>query len=374
MARIDVDTSPIAISPHTPSQAAVSATSFAPEQQIPTASAFVLRHEPVAVTSSVFLPQPGQPASGAPVGPSLQLASTFPMPALQHVAMNNVGPSMHTAAGFAALTQPAPVSAAALGYNPSARSSARRGRHDAPGFGQRWLAIGPVAGWSTIRDERVALWSSSIGNAPILMLARRNGFRPGYRTNNNVLLLRCLAERARAQDKTRYVVLADIFNAFPSTNRDLLWVKLQRMGISGQSIDWLCFIYECMRYQVRVEGELSEPFESTIGVLIGDSASPTLWNLFMADFEIPAYMDDLCLAGVLINFALQAMTRSYGAPRSLGSRTTLARSCSIVLAWIICGTVSKPYAWWSANCPHPSHVYTSLVGHSSSSIIRSSSV
>ncbi|KZV76682.1 hypothetical protein PENSPDRAFT_569525, partial [Peniophora sp. CONT] len=65
----------------------------------------------------------------------------------------------------------------------------------------------------------------------------QNGFRPGYRTNNNVLLLRCLAERARAQDKTLYVVFADISNAFPSTNRDMLWVMLARMGISGRSID-----------------------------------------------------------------------------------------------------------------------------------------
>ncbi|KZV68967.1 hypothetical protein PENSPDRAFT_539678, partial [Peniophora sp. CONT] len=70
-----------------------------------------------------------------------------------------------------------------------------------------------------------------------LIPAAQNGFRPGYRTNNNVLLLRCLAERARAQDKTLYVVFADISNAFPSMNRDLLWVKLKRMGIVGRSID-----------------------------------------------------------------------------------------------------------------------------------------
>lgn len=74
-----------------------------------------------------------------------------------------------------------------------------------------------------------------------LIPAVHNGFRPGYRTNNNVLILRCLAERARAQDKTVYIVFADIanINAFPSMNRDLLWVKLKRMAISGRSIDWL---------------------------------------------------------------------------------------------------------------------------------------
>lgn len=153
-----------------------------------------------------------------------------------------------------------------------------------------------------------------------LIPAVQNGFRPGYRTNNNVLLLRCLAERARAQDKTLYVVFADIANAFPSMNRDLLWVKLKRMGIVGRSIDWLRWLYESMTYHVRVGDDISEPFQSTIGVLIGDTASPTLWNLFMADFKIPSHPDDFSLGGVPFNFMLQADDSAMGTGSSAGAQ------------------------------------------------------
>ncbi|KZV68968.1 hypothetical protein PENSPDRAFT_581662 [Peniophora sp. CONT] len=61
-----------------------------------------------------------------------------------------------------------------------------------------------------------------------------------------------------------------------------------------------------MSYQVRVDGDLSEPFQSTIGVLIGDTASPTLWNLFLADFVLTPHPDDFFLGGVRVNFMLQA--------------------------------------------------------------------
>lgn len=48
---------------------------------------------------------------------------------------------------------------------------------------------------------------------------------------------------------------------------------------------------------VRKDGEYSKAFFSEIGVLTGDTASPTLWNLFMSDLRIPTLPGDIFLAG-----------------------------------------------------------------------------
>ncbi|EJD35771.1 hypothetical protein AURDEDRAFT_74959, partial [Auricularia subglabra TFB-10046 SS5] len=65
----------------------------------------------------------------------------------------------------------------------------------------------------------------------------QNGFRPGFRTSNNAFILRCLVERARAEGKTVYVALVDITNAFPSTDRATLWLKLHQLGMRGRMLD-----------------------------------------------------------------------------------------------------------------------------------------
>ncbi|KAJ7722801.1 hypothetical protein B0H16DRAFT_1431231, partial [Mycena metata] len=65
----------------------------------------------------------------------------------------------------------------------------------------------------------------------------QNGFRPGYRTNNNPFILRCLKEWARAHGYTLYVACVDFTNAFPSTDQPTLWLKLFRMGMGGKIFD-----------------------------------------------------------------------------------------------------------------------------------------
>ncbi|VDB97613.1 unnamed protein product [Peniophora sp. CBMAI 1063] len=122
--------------------------------------------------------------------------------------------------------------------------------------------------------------------------ASQNGFRHGYRTNNNVFILRSIIEKYQDSKLPVYVAFVDISNAFPSTDRDILWLTLQRQGCVGPIVDWLRMLYSNMRYVVQLEDEFSDAFASDIGVLIGDPSSPTLWNLFISDFKPPAHPDD----------------------------------------------------------------------------------
>ncbi|KAJ6461555.1 hypothetical protein C8R47DRAFT_993465, partial [Mycena vitilis] len=81
--------------------------------------------------------------------------------------------------------------------------------------------------------KRITDWANAYGLIPDY----QNGFREGYRTNNNPFILRCVKEWARARGLTVYVAAVDATNAFPSTDHPTLWLKLLRMGMGGALFD-----------------------------------------------------------------------------------------------------------------------------------------
>ncbi|KAF5334783.1 hypothetical protein D9611_012913 [Ephemerocybe angulata] len=134
----------------------------------------------------------------------------------------------------------------------------------------------------------------------------QNGFREGYRTNNNVFVLRTAVERARAEGKTLYVAFADLSNAFPATNHACLWTKLQRLGAGGKIFDWLRLLYREMTYVVSHGGEMSEEFQAAMGILAGDTSSPILWTIYLSDLIFEQCRDDIRLSGTPISSLEQA--------------------------------------------------------------------
>ena len=139
-----------------------------------------------------------------------------------------------------------------------------------------------------------------------LLPPSQNGFRNGYRTNNNTFILRCAVDRARAEGNTLFVMFADISNAFPSTEQSTLWLKLRSLGAGGMIFDWIRMVYERMDYIVSHNSETSEVFKSIIGILIGDTCSPILWNIYLADIKFLISGLDIKLDGCHISHLEQA--------------------------------------------------------------------
>ncbi|KAJ6536234.1 hypothetical protein B0H19DRAFT_860487, partial [Mycena capillaripes] len=81
--------------------------------------------------------------------------------------------------------------------------------------------------------KRITKWAIAGGLIPDY----QNGFREGYRTNNNPFILRCVKEWSRANGFSVYVAAVDATNAFPSTDHPTLWLKLIRMGMGGAIFD-----------------------------------------------------------------------------------------------------------------------------------------
>ncbi|KAH6901852.1 hypothetical protein BKA70DRAFT_1157487, partial [Coprinopsis sp. MPI-PUGE-AT-0042] len=82
-------------------------------------------------------------------------------------------------------------------------------------------------------NERVVKWADELHLIP----PSQNGFRTGFRSNNNMFILRTALDKANATGNTLYVAYVDMTNAFPFTDHSTLWIKLQRMGAGGFIFD-----------------------------------------------------------------------------------------------------------------------------------------
>lgn len=142
-------------------------------------------------------------------------------------------------------------------------------------------------------DTRVRKWCEQENIIP----DSQNGFRPGFRTDNNVFVLRAAMERAWSEGKTLYVIFFDLTNAFPAVDLPSLWTMLYRRGVGGPLFDWIRDLYRKMAYEVRVNGMTSEAFLSLIGLLTGDTASPGFWNFLMSDLCMMKRFGDIFLNG-----------------------------------------------------------------------------
>ncbi|KAJ7267674.1 hypothetical protein B0H12DRAFT_1010323, partial [Mycena haematopus] len=108
-------------------------------------------------------------------------------------------------------------------------------RGDGPSICYRLVVLEScfLKGYTILSHWRILDWAKARNLIP----PSQNGFRPGYRTNNNPFILRCLKEWARAHGHMLYVACIDFTNAFPSTDQPTLWLKLIRMGMGGKIFD-----------------------------------------------------------------------------------------------------------------------------------------
>lgn len=80
----------------------------------------------------------------------------------------------------------------------------------------------------------------------------QSGFRPRYRTTENIFILRCLIERCR-KDKTPLIAVSvDIEKAFDRVNRQKLWEKFELLGAKGPLLSLIQIIYDQPMVSLRM--------------------------------------------------------------------------------------------------------------------------
>ena len=101
-------------------------------------------------------------------------------------------------------------------------------------------------------------------------------------TTDMVFVLRQLKEKCREQNKGLYATFADLTKAFDPMSRTGHWLIRESSGCLPKFLQMVIQLHENHRGQIRLNGDLSEPFPVSNGVKQGCVLAPTLFSLFVS--------------------------------------------------------------------------------------------
>ncbi|KAL3696407.1 hypothetical protein R1sor_010483 [Riccia sorocarpa] len=115
------------------------------------------------------------------------------------------------------------------------------------------------------------------------------GFRRGYSTLDHCLVLRTLCEKAKHSRKTLFILFVDFAKAFDTIPREKLWFSLSKLGVPGDLVTSLIRLYQKVLIKINPK---DEGVSSSLGVIQGCPASPTLFGLVIDDLYWQAKQRD----------------------------------------------------------------------------------
>jgi hypothetical protein len=147
----------------------------------------------------------------------------------------------------------------------------------------RGIAVGTVGAklYASMINSRLSAWAEEKG----LRAQGQAGFREDHRCSDHLLALRTLIEQQRVKKKRLYACFVDFTKAYDTIPRDLLWQKLESLGVRGWFLDTIKSLYGAVPMAVKTAQGLTATFESVMGVKQGCPLSPTLFGLYIDDFE-----------------------------------------------------------------------------------------
>ena len=111
------------------------------------------------------------------------------------------------------------------------------------------------------------------------------GFLKGSRTSDNIFILKSLIDRQLYLGKKLYVVFVDFSKAFDFINRNILFYKIVKSGITGRIIDTVRDMYRKTKCKVKTTDGLSPEINNFFGVNQGGTLSPLLFRKYLADMS-----------------------------------------------------------------------------------------
>lgn len=132
--------------------------------------------------------------------------------------------------------------------------------------------------FSSVLEKRL----SSYLDSENLRALCQSGFRRRMGPPHNLFTLHHLQTlHCRSGQPPLYVCFVDFVKAFDMVRRDLLWFRLQALGLGGKLLDVLRAMYADVTFRVQAGGKMGDLFASLSGVKQGDPLSPTLFGVFI---------------------------------------------------------------------------------------------
>ena len=111
----------------------------------------------------------------------------------------------------------------------------------------------------------------------------QTAYRRGRSTTENVFTFKILAEKATITSNMKVnIMLLDMTKAFDSVNRETLMNDL-RTFLEPDELHIIKILLQNMSLAVRCEGRTSDSFNTDTGIPQGDSLSPVLFTLYLAN-------------------------------------------------------------------------------------------
>ena len=105
------------------------------------------------------------------------------------------------------------------------------------------------------------------------------GFRPGRGTTELIAAIRRIIEGASTKQLPLIITFVDFRKAFDSVSRPMLFAIMRHYSIPERVVEAIARLYYGSKAKVFVNGDLSEEFEVSTGVMQGDVLAPYLFIL-----------------------------------------------------------------------------------------------
>jgi hypothetical protein len=134
--------------------------------------------------------------------------------------------------------------------------------------------------WSSVINQRLLQATKHI--LPDTMF----GFRPHRRTADALFVLRHLIDMQRAGQGNKFgAAFMDLSGAYDSVDRNLLFIKLQSLGMSQHTLGTLRHLYSRCQCITKCKKGTHAAFAVNIGLRQGCPLSTTLFNLYIWDLH-----------------------------------------------------------------------------------------
>ncbi|XP_059224641.1 uncharacterized protein LOC131997617 [Stomoxys calcitrans] len=132
-----------------------------------------------------------------------------------------------------------------------------------------------------VLNDRLGQWVEENN----ILVEFQAGFRKNYSTVDNIYNLASMVNIKLAEKKKVYAFFVDFRAAFDKISRNLLFYKLNQIGISFKFIKMIEAVYQNTQSAVWTGEELSGYFDTESGVKQGCLLSPLLFSLYINDLS-----------------------------------------------------------------------------------------